>query len=330
MNITNLILLAVLTNCSDFSKKLNLPLCLPLTPQHVKKMFVHQLNPSVIVFLTLTNGFKFQSCDGHIISYDDPKSFSVRFPTRSELGQKQMMNKDDAIIFAKDCVTKLGYDPDFFYMNLDPGFNDDMLKYAHCNFTWFYPNSESTPTISFEIDLHQKRLLHMTALALIGNRDRLLNIPSLEEFLTSDHKRQNEIYYNDSRKPKPEEVLAILPIIKQFSSSLSIPTNWPNSMDGVKAAEFSLEKGSSELYIKITNGYCYSYDAQAKRVTGFVRNDCFFFADNRQHLDLKSITGAPRLNEQMAIAMVTNAIAKLGLGPKSASEKGNWGCFGRV
>ena len=42
-----------------------------------------------------------------------------------------MMNKDDAIIFAKDCVTKLGYDPDFFYMNLDPGFNDDMLKYAH-------------------------------------------------------------------------------------------------------------------------------------------------------------------------------------------------------
>ena len=155
----------------------------------------------------------------------------------------------------------------------------------------------------------------MTALALIGNRDRLLNIPSLEEFLTSDHKRQNEIYYNDSRKPKPEEVLAILPIIKQFSSSLSIPTNWPNSMDGVKAAEFSLEKGSSELYIKITNGYCYSYDAQAKRVTGFVRNDCFFFADNRQHLDLKSITGAPRLNEQMAIAMVTNAIAKLGLGP---------------
>ena len=66
---SNAVLMLVMTNVSDFAKRLDLPIPQPITAAQVQKFFPDPIKDSVSGTLTLTNGDRFFFGGGHISAF---------------------------------------------------------------------------------------------------------------------------------------------------------------------------------------------------------------------------------------------------------------------
>ncbi len=312
MNITNLILVAVLSNCTEFARKLELPLDLPLTTNQIRTFRVYELYPSLSVWVTLTNDYRFDFTRGRVYWFEDPMALQRQFPTTNHFGRKAVMTQAEALALAKESVTKLGYSPDDFYMELDPEVKQ-LFGLPHYEFTWYEPHRDSVPSISIEIDAASGRVVYWYALALYCPSNPDPDIPGLKELVEADRRRQVARYFPgaplDPPKVEDGQILEVLPKIKAFAQTLALPIKGPESLEEVQASWISYQMITPDLVINLTNGYQFIYDMRLKRVDCFVAKESFFFS---RRVRLRDFTGEWKMSEKAAIALVTNAVGKLG------------------
>jgi hypothetical protein len=147
---SNAVLMLVLTNVSDFAKKLDLPIPQPVTTAQVQKFFVDPIKGTVGGVLTLTNGDRFFYNQGHInvfYGHDiDPFPEDMDPAERHRLWVERFrgtmnMTTNEVIEFAREALRKLDYDPKTVQADglpaqfSGPWTGDDYLV-PHCTVDW--------------------------------------------------------------------------------------------------------------------------------------------------------------------------------------------------
>ena len=129
---SNAVLLAVLTNVSDFSQKLDLPVQRPVTEAHVQSFFPHPIKDYVAGELTLTNGDRFSFHHGHVSSFRAHNNFltgpaDIKYEEQSRLEEWAAdlygpvnMSTNEVIAFAREALRSLGYDPKILHADRPP------------------------------------------------------------------------------------------------------------------------------------------------------------------------------------------------------------------
>jgi len=111
---SNALFMLVVTNASDFAKKLDLPIPLPITTNQVVRFQPHPFTTMVGGVLTLTNGDKFwQNGYGYIDIYHEGTDFFVEqeFDDMSKYVGTSNMTSNEVVQFARESLRKLGYEP---------------------------------------------------------------------------------------------------------------------------------------------------------------------------------------------------------------------------
>lgn len=173
---SNAVLMLVLTNVSDFARKLDLAVPQPVATVQVEKFFVAPVKGTVGGVLTLTNGDRFHYDQGYIHSFyshdDDP------FPDKMEPAERhrlwtakfrgQMnMTTNEVVEFARESLRKLGYDPksigaDNRPTRFDGPFtpeDEPDVVIPRCNLEW--RDKRTRNHVSFRIDAEKKRVIRV-------------------------------------------------------------------------------------------------------------------------------------------------------------------------
>jgi hypothetical protein len=170
---SNAVLVAVLPHISNFAKKLDLPIPLPITQSQVKKFRVNPIQGyvgggvfldhyqfaydrgSVTVFHNLTN---------NPFIKDDPAN------TWKAFAGKDNMTTNDAIDFARNIIVKMGYTPDELHADVLPfslhgSYNMNAGYHVpYCEIMWDNENTVSVTnaiSLDFQIDMERKQLVGM-------------------------------------------------------------------------------------------------------------------------------------------------------------------------
>jgi len=128
---SNAVLLVILTNVSDFAKKLDLPIPQPVTATQVQKCFVHPIKDSVGGVLTLTNGdqFCYSDTQGYVNSFRAYKNYNwppkdLEVEGREEWAAQfygtMNMTTNEVIEFAREALRKLGHNPKTLHADIMP------------------------------------------------------------------------------------------------------------------------------------------------------------------------------------------------------------------
>ncbi len=108
---SNAVLVALLPIFSDFAKRLELPIPVPITADSVEKFAPRRLPGDVGGTLRLTNRWRFDYSRGHVDAYEAPKNyFTEQDPDRVEeyLGELKMTRRE-AVVLARQTLKKMGY-----------------------------------------------------------------------------------------------------------------------------------------------------------------------------------------------------------------------------
>ncbi len=315
MNVTNLILVTVLSHCSDFASKLNLPLNVPLSTNEVKAFRILNTYPSLKATIVLTNNYSFHFSSGHVTVFTGPLSLQVDFGRfdRNQWGRKATVSREKALAFARESVQKLGYSLEDLYMDLDPTVQEP-FGYPNYTFTWNVPNSGDSYSraIEIEVDCANKRIVRLEAPLLILIHEAEPDSPGLKELAEEDRRRQLQRIpglENTELKKDDERVLAVLPKIKAFIQTLELPIPASDSPGQVSRAQISYATGLPRLSIQLTNGYRFSCDMEKGRVEGFDDGKPFF---SGWPVHLRNYVGKWKMNEKQAIVLIQRATKELG------------------
>jgi len=164
---SNALLLAVLPQMSDFSRKLNLPVVTPFDISMVTNVEIGLWQDSPVVRAALTNGFEFDFGHGYVMGFGEPDCF---FASNSKNYQDYIaplvMTEDEMIAIGREAVSRLGYSdkglPLVGKPHLRGGPNmkttPDMCRFW---FQWDYStvdNPYPPPVIGFEVDASRRIL----------------------------------------------------------------------------------------------------------------------------------------------------------------------------
>jgi hypothetical protein len=178
---SNALLMVVMSNVSDFARKLDLPIPQPVIEAQVQKFLPHPIKDYVGGVLTLTNGDRFWFAGGHVGSYRAYKNANMP-PDEFEYGDDDRlygwlstmygpvnMTTNEMVEFARESLRKLGYDPKALHADGPPTLFDGPYKargnsVPFCRVEW--TDEEGTNFITFDINTQRKRVAR---LSLAGN-----------------------------------------------------------------------------------------------------------------------------------------------------------------
>lgn len=108
---SNAVLAALLPIFSDFAKKLELPVPIPITAASVERFEPRRLPGDVGGTLRLTNGWRFDYSRGYVDAYEAPKNYFTEQDSdrvQEYLGDLKM-TRGEAVALARETLNKMGY-----------------------------------------------------------------------------------------------------------------------------------------------------------------------------------------------------------------------------
>lgn len=172
-------LTSILPSVSDFAKRLNLPIQLPITPDHVSRFVVVPGQAA----LWLTNNYWFALEDGIVRGFRSPDDwFTMAEEYWDHLERyvgRDNMTTNEAIELARNSFRKLGYKPEVFHVNEPPttfvGSHDNkqLGHIPYCRVQWESPplrnhaELDKSFHIYFDIDMQRRQVV---AMSLISRR----------------------------------------------------------------------------------------------------------------------------------------------------------------
>jgi hypothetical protein len=207
---SNAVLVAVLPHVTEYSKKLGLPIALPVIQNQVAKFHPDPIQGRVGGGLWLTNGYHFIFENGYVNSFD----IITNNPWRTDdpaadwphyIG-KENMTTNDALAFARESLMKLGYDPLFLHCDVPPTSFEgpyDLREghFPYCQIKWEKPiTSEEERTnsayVEVQVNMKDKSLLGLCTISVKLFRPNP-NVDVVPELETDYRKRiQTRIYFN--------------------------------------------------------------------------------------------------------------------------------------
>jgi hypothetical protein len=199
---SNAVLVAVLPHISNFAKKLDLPIHLPITKSQVKIFIPNWIQGEVGGGIVLSNHYQFGFDMGYVTVFHNlTNNPFITDGSREEFRKfagKDNMTLDDAVEFSKNIMVKLGYSPQELHADTPPFSTQNSFTMnsgehiPYCEVVW---DNEKTTTnnrdilsMDFQIDMERKQLVGMT---LIGNPFEHTNpYVSVKPELESDYKRR--------------------------------------------------------------------------------------------------------------------------------------------
>ncbi len=174
---SNAVLMLVLTNVSDFARKLDLPIPQPVTVSQVQKFFPYPIKDYVAGVLTLTNGDRFCFDGGHINNFQAYKDANFT-PHEFEYGEQEKldpwlasmygpvnMTTNEMIEFARGALHKLGYDPKALHTDVPPTLFDGPYKVRGNNVPFClveWRDDETGNYITIDINAEKKQIARLS------------------------------------------------------------------------------------------------------------------------------------------------------------------------
>ncbi|MBM3882333.1 MAG: hypothetical protein FJ387_21860 [Verrucomicrobia bacterium] len=315
MNVTNLVLVSLLSYCTDFAKKLDLSVDLPLTTNQVRRFALIEAYPRLRADLLLSNEHAFSFAMGQVSYYRGP--LSVQSTDREALlahwTQLRQMGKEEVVVFGRRCLDQLGYSLESLFADLEPEV-EETGAYPNYVLRWNDPTGEDDLSVEIEIDAANRKLVRLFLLGAYGQPRPEPWVPGLEE-LARQHKeallkrnpglRREYVTENDGR------LLKGLAAVEQFAGKLELPV--PRPLAGVHVRE-AYEQWlwiEPQMIIVLTNGYWFRQDVASGRILQFHDGQPFF--SSRGGVLLRDYAGEWKLSEAGAIGLVGATLRKLGL-----------------
>jgi hypothetical protein len=177
---SNAVLIAVLPHVTDFAKKLDLPVPVPITQGQVVKFNVNPLQGFVGGGLWLTNGYQFAFNNGCVYRFtiltnnpwlsEDPAQDWPHF-----VG-KVNMTTNDAIMFARAELVKLGYEPEMLQADIPPtafeggGTLKQGGQFPYCQIKWrkeimTIADKDTAASVTVQVNMTDKTLLGISIIS---------------------------------------------------------------------------------------------------------------------------------------------------------------------
>ncbi len=344
---SNAVLAAILPYFSDFAKRLDLPLPLPITVNEVKRATVGPSRADVTSSVLLTNNAWLAFGMGYVDGYTGPDDI---FMDPSPPGAwerygygKETMTTNQAIELARESVRKLGYSPKSLHMEgpptvWEPPWNDPRngRHVPHCHMVWegwqeFGAAGRVTdaPRVQCEVNLREGRLsgLQISSAKLIRPAPGISVEPELE---TDYRLRISGVFPFPSNAPPgyvtqawSNAVLAVvLPFVNQFARGLDLP------IQPVAASMVATLDGPGPGAAKgfggglwLTNGYRFRFTRG--RITEF--HSPADFADNEREPPEQwppSADGRANMSKSEAADLARKALSRLGYSPEQLRAGG--------
>jgi len=223
---SNAVLVAMLPQFSDFAKKLDLPVPLPITANQVVRSHISKSKDFIHGSVSLTNGYSFAS-DGYgyvgnfcstnnIYAYLDPSDLD----RVASFVRNINMTTNEAVEMGRNAVKKLGYKLEYFGAQSAPSdFQGPpgtkmggVLPF--CQIEWkSSTNEDDFNYVKIDVDMNRKELVGISVFLNpdFAKTNHLLNplkvnvVPELE----SDYRKRtgSGMYVRTNAPPRPEVVI---------------------------------------------------------------------------------------------------------------------------
>jgi hypothetical protein len=327
---SNAVLVAILPQISEFSQKLDLPIPVPITQEHVARFHCDPHKGQVGGWLRLTNEFEFWYSDGYAKGFASPDCY-YRLQDLANLtgfhGEVKMSG-NEAVQLARDSIRRLGYSETALYADGTPKITKPPVirskTVPRYRIQWVEPEDGRT-SLDIEIDGEQKRVKSLMISSkslsrvppaisvkpqplLPGESPDFLKVvpPEIE---TMYHQMIRHSRLNADQQHKL--LAAILPIISDYARKLNLSIPIPVTTNHV--AKFDTQFFPGETYVWLTNGYEFVY------AHGYIyqfRAPYAFFGGTKLDGQIEDYWGEWRMGESDAIKLARETIQNLGYSPK--------------
>ncbi|MBA4149502.1 MAG: hypothetical protein H0X66_15420 [Verrucomicrobia bacterium] len=298
---SNAVLVAILPYISDFTKKLDLPIPVPVTTNSVEKFVCFPFAGDVGGSVMLTNGVQFSFRYGYVDGFVAPHSyFNLQDPAEiPRFFGPLNLTQEQALQLARESIQKLGY-------SLEETFTDQAPEVTmpptlgtntvpHYLFRWIDPVNGMT-AVEMEVD-GAKKIIRMM------------------ELMTPS------IWRSPPQIPVPQKILKPTPPLTEKASNALVKvlapevTNFARSLDvQMEPSRITqMEISEAEIRVKLANGFWFIYESGIMR--GFTAPNAVFNLQPGRYQPrrpIKEYLGEWRLNETQAIDVARNAIQKAG------------------
>jgi hypothetical protein len=172
---SNAVLVAVLPHISNFAKKIDLPIPLPITQSQVVKFRINPIKGYIGGGIFLTNHYQFAVDRGSVIVFhnltDNPFITDGSPEKIKQFAGKDNMTLNDAIDFSRNLMVKLGYTPKELQADIPPFSAQDSFNMPsgehipYCDIRWDneknITNNHDILSMDFQIDMERKQLVGM-------------------------------------------------------------------------------------------------------------------------------------------------------------------------
>ncbi len=194
--ISNAVLVSIIQSVNEFSKRLDLPIPLPITASQVSEFKVNPIQGMIGGGLWLTNHYLFRYENGFVTGFrsSDNIFYDEAYPIDIlKYSGKDNMNTNEAIELARGTLQKLGYDPKSLFADVPPfsvrGSFDtkDGHHIPYCEIRWDRnAKSEADRTnyahLEFQINMEKKCVVGMSIASpkIWGQNPKIDIVPETE------------------------------------------------------------------------------------------------------------------------------------------------------
>lgn len=304
---SNAVLVAVLPFVSDFAQKLQLPINLPLSLAMVESFKPDPRKGQVGGVVTLTNGYRLWFEHGHVTSMESPQCyFHLQDPAAiPKFFGPVRLSQAEAVALSRKAITNLGYALADLYAHLAPRITPPPVVGTHnvarYRLEWADPANLGT-SVDTEVNATNGRIELLT----FHSRKLWRESPKvgIEPPLASSPRSSKAVSVGQSNAL----MRFILPQISEWSRQLNLPIPVPVTSNHI--ANVIMKDPDWDIRVELTNEFTFAY-AQGY-VRGFQTRDTFWRRDPGALVDEKSFWGEWKMNQEDAVALVRQAVQKIG------------------
>jgi len=307
---SNAVLVAILPYFSDFAAKLNLPIPLPITEQHVARFMCDPREAKVGGCVFLTNGYTLWFEEGVVKRFRSPQCYSVlqepddipKFYGKVNLSRKQ------AQALAVESLTRLGYPLEACFVDPKPKVTPparlEGKVVPRYRFEWLDPSSGNT-SIDVEVNAENKRLEMLS----LSSRNFWREPPHVNGYDYKKARRRSmrvpqDVPLTHSNIFVLENV--VFPQVAEFVGRLGWPVKTPVTTNQLQ--DITYQRELQELYLRLTNGYRFTF------ANGYVQAaytpNCFF--NGQPPMRIQEFLGKWKIRGAAAIKLARETLNKLG------------------
>jgi len=318
------LLAAILPQVSEYVRKLDLPIHLPVATNQVVSLDAQFFPQST--YLILTNGYQFIYSFGYVQQFRASHSFfgGSKLDGRIEdYWGHWMMPEKEAVQLARDTIKKLGYSLEMLHLDKPPKIkkpikigNHEIPRYR-LNWESSIPATVTEPgglvsATEVEVDAEKKCVKSVT----IYDLNLVRPPPPVERVQESQPQAEGRKIVRPSKPYAAAFLEAILPQLSDFVVKVGIPIQVPLTTNDVDMSQYLCvtDQGQPTAQVYLKNGDRFNY--RHGSVVGFYAHDAFLkfpkFGKTEDFL------GKINMSTNEAIALARKALKKLGYADKRA------------